>query len=81
MSTKNRTTTRYSRKTTLRTTEVIGIESFNILKELGNGAYGTVYLAEKKDTKQLFALKELSKQFIMKHDKLSAVFRERDILE
>jgi len=40
-----------------------------------------VYLAKKKDTGQLYALKELKKDHILRYDKINSVFRERDILE
>lgn len=45
-----RQTNRYTRTTCLRVTEVLTRASFNILKKLGDGAYGVVYLAQKKDT-------------------------------
>lgn len=56
-------------------------ESFVILNVLGNGAYGTVYHARLKHTKEEYALKQLNKQQILRHGKKDAVFRERDILE
>ncbi len=65
----------------MRTSEVLTKNSFNTIKKLGDGAYGIVYLVEKKDTKKMFGLKELEKQHILKYDKANAVFRERDILE
>jgi len=35
--------------------------SFDILKDLGSGAYGKVYLVKRKTDGQLFAMKELKK--------------------
>ncbi|CAG9329545.1 unnamed protein product [Blepharisma stoltei] len=37
---------------------------FSIIKELGNGAFGTVYLAESNDTAELYAVKSISKHDI-----------------
>ena len=75
------TTTRYTRGTTMRTTEVITLDSFERIKKLGDGAYGIVYLVKKKDTKQIYALKELEKDHILRYGKYKAVMREKDILE
>ena len=41
--------------------EEVRIEDFNLLKVLGRGAFGKVTLSEKKDTKELFAIKSLRK--------------------
>jgi serine/threonine protein kinase len=45
---------------------------------LGQGAYGKVYLVNHKDKQ--YALKKLSKDFLMRTQKVNSVFRERDIL-
>jgi p70 ribosomal S6 kinase len=37
----------------------MGIEDFDILKLLGKGAYGKVYLVRRKRTKDLYALKHI----------------------
>jgi len=42
---------KYSETTTLKKTEVITKDSFKLVKKLGKGSYGTVYLVEKTDTK------------------------------
>lgn len=56
-------------------------DSFKIVNILGIGSYGTVYHVIDKETRREYALKELSKQKIIKHNKTVSVFRERDILE
>jgi serine/threonine protein kinase len=56
-----RLTQRFSRHTTMRTTEVFSRNSFIFEKKLGEGAYGLVHLVKKKDTGKYFALKELQK--------------------
>lgn len=58
-STVSRVTQKFSRSTTLRVTEVYTKDSFQIVKSLGSGAYGTVFLVKKKGTENLFAMKEL----------------------
>jgi serum/glucocorticoid-regulated kinase 2 len=40
----------------------IGLDDFNLLKVLGKGSYGKVMLVEKKDTKEIFAMKSLRKE-------------------
>ena len=79
-----RATQKFTRATTMRTTEILTKDSFKVVKKLGKGAYGSVYLVKKKSdkyTEKLYAMKELEKEHILKYDKIQAVFRERDILE
>jgi p70 ribosomal S6 kinase len=37
----------------------MGIEDFDVLKALGKGAFGKVYLVRRKPTKDLYALKHI----------------------
>lgn len=39
----------------------MSISNFSLGKKLGNGRFGSVYLAEEKATKMLFAIKILNK--------------------
>ena len=39
-------------------------DSFEYIKPLGEGSYGKVYLVKKKNSEELFALKELDKDRI-----------------
>ena len=41
------------------------IDDFSILKVLGQGAFGKVYLVKKKDTGKLFAMKTMRKHKIV----------------
>ena len=50
--------------------EEISINDFIPKVVLGKGAFGTVLLVEKKDTKELFAMKSISKDDIIKKDQL-----------
>ena len=56
----------------------VNINDFTIMKKLGQGAYGKVYLARQNDRE--FAIKKLSKDFLIKTQKVKSVLRERDLL-
>jgi cell cycle protein kinase DBF2 len=53
---------------------------FQILTQVGQGGYGQVYLAQKTDTKEVCALKVMSKRLLFKLDEVRHVLTERDIL-
>ena len=53
---------------------------FRILTQVGQGGYGQVYLAQKKDTHEICALKVMSKKLLFKMDEVRHVLTERDIL-
>ena len=46
------------------------MSDFNSLKLLGKGAFGTVTLAEKKDSKKLYAIKSIYKEDIIRKNQL-----------
>ena len=53
---------------------------FQILTQVGQGGYGQVYLAQKKDTREVCALKVMNKKLLFKLDEVRHVLTERDIL-
>lgn len=53
---------------------------FNILSQIGQGGYGQVFLAKKKDTGEVCALKKMSKKLLSKMNEIHHVISERDIL-
>ncbi|KAI9787885.1 MAG: hypothetical protein M1816_007371 [Peltula sp. TS41687] len=53
---------------------------FQILTQVGQGGYGQVYLAQKRDTREVCALKVMSKKLLFKLDEIRHVLTERDIL-
>lgn len=53
---------------------------FQIITQIGQGGYGQVYLASKKDTREICALKVMSKKLLYKLDEVRHVLTERDIL-
>lgn len=58
----------------------ICIEDFELLKILGKGAFGKVILAQKKDTKKIYAIKVLVKKHIIDQDQLDHTKAEKMIL-
>ncbi|XP_065197713.1 protein kinase C epsilon type-like [Sycon ciliatum] len=58
-----------------------GIEAFNLLKTLGKGSYGTVYLAEKKEDKdQVYAIKVLQKHTAIQKNNVRRTISEKKVL-
>ena len=55
--------------------------SFEILKTIGKGYFGRVFLVEKKDTQQLYALKVISKLDIIKRNFFENLKNEKKIME
>ncbi|KAN0071892.1 Protein kinase-like domain containing protein [Elaphomyces granulatus] len=53
---------------------------FQILSQVGQGGYGQVYLAQKRDTREVCALKVMSKKLLFKLDEIRHILTERDIL-
>ncbi|KAG8528696.1 uncharacterized protein KY384_006383 [Bacidia gigantensis] len=53
---------------------------FQTLTQVGQGGYGQVYLAAKKDTREVCALKVMSKKLLFKLDEVRHILTERDIL-
>ena len=57
-----------------------GLEGISIIKSIGNGAYGEVFVGYDEALEQFVALKELDIEFIKKQNKVQNVMREKDIL-
>ena len=53
---------------------------FTRLTQVGQGGYGQVFLAQKKDTREVCALKIMSKRLLFKLDEVRHILTERDIL-
>jgi cell cycle protein kinase DBF2 len=56
------------------------LQNFHIITQVGQGGYGEVYLARKKDTQEVVALKKMKKSTLAKMDEIKHVLVERDIL-
>ncbi|XP_038695548.1 serine/threonine-protein kinase KIPK2-like [Tripterygium wilfordii] len=59
---------------------VLGLGHFNLLKKLGCGDIGTVYLAEMIGTNCLFAIKVMDNEFLARRKKMPRAQTEREIL-
>ncbi|XP_074302349.1 serine/threonine-protein kinase D6PKL1-like [Silene latifolia] len=60
---------------------LLSLRHFKLLKRLGSGDIGTVYLAELVGTHCLFALKVMDNEFLARRDKLSRAQTERETLQ
>jgi hypothetical protein len=58
----------------------VGISDFEILKVIGQGAYGKVQLVRHKADGHLYAMKYLSTQFLEESQQLEQAMAERDVL-
>ncbi|XP_073149909.1 serine/threonine-protein kinase D6PKL1 [Henckelia pumila] len=59
----------------------LGLSHFNLLKKLGSGDIGTVYLAELIGTVSLFAIKVMDNEFLARRKKMARAHTEREILK
>lgn len=64
-----------------RNNDKVNENSFEILKTLGKGYFGTVFLVEMKNTEELFALKVISKLDIIKRNFFGNLKNEKQIME
>lgn len=58
----------------------ISINDFDILKTIGKGAFGQVFLVQKKDSGHVYAMKRLEKNLTIEKEQIAHVRAERDIL-
>ena len=56
------------------------IQDFILLRTLSSGAYGKVILARKKDTNDIYAIKVLDKQVMIKKNVQDLIMNERNVL-
>ncbi|PKI75123.1 hypothetical protein CRG98_004458, partial [Punica granatum] len=60
---------------------VLGLDHFRLLKKLGSGDIGSVYLSELKGTRSYFAMKVMDKAALAGRKKLLRAQTEREILQ
>jgi serine/threonine protein kinase len=56
------------------------LSDFTILKMIGKGSFGKVFLVEHNQTKAHYAMKCIRKDVILEHDQLENIRLEKDIL-
>lgn len=56
------------------------LQDFIIRKVIGRGSFGKVFLVEKRDTKEVFAMKSLRKDVILDYDQVESTKLEKEIL-
>jgi serine/threonine protein kinase len=55
-------------------------KDFEVITQIGQGGYGQVYLSRKKDSKEICALKVISKSMIVRMNETEHLLTEREIL-
>ncbi|ROT67488.1 putative serine/threonine-protein kinase 32B [Penaeus vannamei] len=58
----------------------LSFDHFQVLRAIGKGSFGKVCIVQKRDSKQMFAMKYMNKTQCEARDALSNVFREIEIL-
>jgi len=61
--------------------EKIGLKDFELVKVIGRGSFGKVYLVKKNGTESYYAMKKLRKDVVAKRNLFIKTQAERDILE
>ena len=56
------------------------LNDFVIKKVIGRGSFGKVFLVQKKNTGEVFAMKSLRKDVILEYDQVESTRLEKDIL-
>ena len=59
---------------------IVSLSDFKIVKLIGQGGFGKVYLVKRQGTSTHYAMKVLRKDFIMQQDQFEHIMTERQIL-
>jgi protein-serine/threonine kinase len=57
------------------------MQNYEMIRQLGSGNFGTVFLIRKKKSSKLFALKRLSKKLVIENKMKKYAYAEREILK
>lgn len=60
--------------------KTIGLEDFEVMKVVGQGAFGKVYQVRKRDSLEIYAMKVVRKDKIVEKNHAEYMKAERDIL-
>ena len=58
----------------------VNLQSFKFIKVIGRGSFGKVFLVQKKDSQEYFAIKSLRKDVIIDYDQVESTKLEKEIL-
>jgi len=61
--------------------QAINLEDFHIMKVIGRGTFGKVYMVKKKDTNEIYAMKVLKKSVLVKNKHLKYAITECNVLK
>lgn len=65
----------------LRPNKKISLNDFELIKVVGRGSFGKVYLVKRNGTEAYYAMKKLKKETVAKRNLFIKTQAERDILE
>jgi hypothetical protein len=74
----NRSSTLYSKKKDIKE---VCLDDFKVIKVIGRGAFGKVFLVEFLRNQELFAMKSLKKDVLLDQDQIENTLLEKKILE
>lgn len=60
--------------------KIVSLESFNIIKVIGKGSFGKVFLVREKATGVIYAMKVLKKDYIIRKNQVEHTKTERSVL-
>lgn len=75
-----RSSSEFSEESLTENVEGVGLEDFEVLKLVGQGAFGKVFQVRKKGTSEIYAMKVMRKDKIMEKNHAEYMKAERDIL-
>jgi len=59
----------------------VSLKDFTLIKKLGKGSFGTVYLVQNKDNGLYYAMKQQQKEALINSDTIEGIKLEKDILK
>ncbi|KAK8799617.1 hypothetical protein WA158_006165 [Blastocystis sp. Blastoise] len=62
-------------------TDKLSIDMFDLVKCIGHGAYGEVWLAQKKQNNVVFAIKVINKRNVIKSNTIKQILTEKEIMQ